>query len=52
MHSLEQGALSSDEYIDKSNDLFVVLGEEYSMVLAIKFMDGIRDPMTRVMVDS
>ena len=52
MHSLEQGALSSEEYIDKSNDLFAVLGEEYSMVLATKFMDGIRDPMTRVMVDS
>ena len=52
MHSLEQGVLSSDEYIDKSNDLFAILGEEYSMVLATKFMDGIRDPMTRVMVDS
>ena len=52
MHSLEQGALLSNEYIDKSNDLFTVLGEEYSMMLATKFMDGIRDPMTRVMVDS
>ena len=44
--------MSSDEYIDKSNDLFSILGEEYSMVLATKFMDGIRDPTTRVMVDS
>ena len=52
MCSLNQGAMSSDEYIDKSNDLFAILGEEYSMVLATKFMDGIRDPTTRVIVDS
>ena len=44
--------MSSDEYIDKSNDLFAILGEEYSMVLATKFMYGIRDPTARGMVDS
>ena len=46
MHSLKQGAMSSDEYIDKFNDLFAILGEEYSMILATKFMDGICDPTT------
>ena len=30
MHSLEQGVMTSDEYIDKSNDLFSILEEEYS----------------------
>ena len=51
MNTLSQGPLSSEKYVDKANDLFATLGEEYSMVLATKFVDGIGDNIVKYLID-
>jgi len=52
MNILIQGSLISAQYVRKANDLFNILGEEYSLVLATKFVDGIIDDNTKLMVDA
>ena len=52
MNMLMQGSLTSAQYVEKANDLFNVLGEEYSLVLATKFVDGIIDDNTKLTVDA
>jgi len=52
MNGLVQGTMTSDQYVEKANDLFNTLGDEYSLMLASKFVDGITDDMTRIMTDA
>jgi len=52
MNMLMQGSLTSAQYVEKANNLFNVLGEEYSLVLATKFVDGIIDDNTKLTVDA
>ena len=52
MDALTQGDLTSEEYIERANDLFAILGEDQSRALATKFMDRIKDSGVQVTVDS
>jgi len=38
--------MTSDLYVEKANDLFATLGDEYSLMLATKFVDGITDGLS------
>jgi len=49
---LIQGSLTSAQYVEKANDIFNVLGEEYFLVLATKFVDGIIDDNAKLTVDA
>lgn len=50
--NLAQGTLTSGKYVEKAKDIFVALGEEYSSVLATKFVDGLADDSTKLLIDS
>ena len=52
MNNLTQGAMGSKEYADKAKNLYTVLGNDYSRVLANKFVDGIKEPTMRALVDA
>ncbi|RPB26537.1 hypothetical protein L211DRAFT_847168 [Terfezia boudieri ATCC MYA-4762] len=52
MNVLTQGTLTSEQYIEKASDLFAMLGNEYSVMLATKFVDGIGDMSTKVTIDA
>ena len=45
---LEQGDRTDDEYVRYVKELFGVLGGPFGMALASKFIQGIRDPTTRL----
>ncbi|RPB24947.1 hypothetical protein L211DRAFT_848314 [Terfezia boudieri ATCC MYA-4762] len=48
----DAGTLTSGKYVEKAKDIFVALGEEYSSVLATKFVDGLADDSTKLLIDS
>jgi len=52
MNDLVRGTMLCKEYADKANDLYTILGEEYSRRLANRFVDGIHDPALRDLVAS
>ena len=52
LSDLTQGTLTSDEYVEKANDLYAVLERHYSLVLANKLMDGLQDKFTRQIIDA
>lgn len=52
MNNLTKGAMGSKEYADKAKDLYAVVGNDYSRVLANKFIDGIKEPTMRALVDA
>jgi len=52
MNILTQGSLTSEQYVEKANDLYAMLGYEYSLVLATKFVDRIVDDTTKIMIDA
>lgn len=52
MNTMTQGALTSEQYVEKASDLFAILGKEYSIILATKFVDGIVDDTTKIMIDA
>ena len=51
MGELKQGELTSKEYAEKAEGLFVALGDEHSVMLANKFLQGLRDPMLKYVMD-
>ncbi|KAF8446512.1 hypothetical protein BGX38DRAFT_1309683 [Terfezia claveryi] len=52
MNVLSQRNLTSEQYVEKASDIFATLGDEYSMMLATKFVDGIVDVSTKVTIDA
>lgn len=42
----------SEEYIEKANELYDILGDEYALSLSTKFVDGINDRAVQVHVDT
>ena len=52
MDGLTQGHMTSDEYIEKANELYDTLGEEYALTLSTRFVDGINDRAVQVHVDT
>ena len=52
MSVLTQGTLTSQQYVEKAIDLFALLGDEYSLVLATKFIDGIANDALRTIIDA
>ena len=51
MGELKQGELTSKEYAEKAEGLFAALGDEHSVMLANKFLQGLRDPMLKYVMD-
>ena len=45
---LTQGSLTREQYVERANDLFAMLGDEYSLVLATQFVDRIVDDTTKI----
>lgn len=52
LNNLSQGGLSGEKYVERASRIFAVLGEEYSSVIATKFVDGLLDDTTRIMIDA
>lgn len=52
MNSLTQGDMTTEEYVEKANELYDTLGEEYALALSTKFVDGINDRAVQVHVDT
>ena len=52
MDGLHQGNMTSDEYIEKANELYDTLGEEYALTLSTRFVDGIDNRAVQVHVDT
>ena len=52
MTNLNQGSMSIMEYERKANQLYARLGEDYSRILATKFVRGIREAGLKTLVDS
>jgi len=52
MNTLTQGNLTSEQYVERANDLFAILGNVYSSVLSTKFVDGIVDRSTKISIDA
>jgi len=44
--------MTGDKYAEKAKKIFNILGDEYSRVLAIKFMDGLADDAIQVIIDN
>lgn len=51
MNNLVQGNLTGDEYVEKVQEIYAKLGEEYALALATRFMDGINDQIVQIQVD-
>lgn len=51
MNNLVQGSLTGDEYVERVQDIYAKLGEEYALSLATRFVDGINDRMVQIQVD-
>ena len=51
MNNLVQGDLTGDEYVEKVQDIYARLGDEYALSLATRFIDGINDRMVQLQVD-
>ena len=51
MGELRQGDLTSREYAEKAEGLFAALGDDYSLILASKFLQGLWDPMLKYVMD-
>jgi len=52
LNNLVQGSMTVDKYAEKAKEIFNVLGDEYSRVLATKFMDGLADDAIQVTIDN
>ena len=50
VNGLTQGDMTSEEYVTKAEELFAVLGNDYSEVLATKFLDGLSDQVLQYTV--
>ena len=51
MGELRQGDLTSREYAEEAERLFAALGDDNSLILASKFLQGLRDPMLKYVMD-
>jgi len=52
LNNLAQGSMTGDKYAEKAKEIFNILGDEYSRVLATKFMDGLADDAIQVIIDN
>lgn len=51
MNNLTQGTLMGDEYVEKVQEIYAQLGDEYALSLATRFVDGINDRVVQIQVD-
>ena len=52
MNILSQGNMTTEEYMEKANELYTVLGEDHAISLATRFVDGINDRTVQIQVDT
>ena len=50
-NNLTQGNLTGDEYVERVQDIYAKLGDDYALSLATRFVDGINDRMVQIQVD-